>query len=282
MTDTRRGRHSAKRGANVLSWLNLVCLDAPLVAISWQWLFARSFGIAIAPGGTAALFLTAWLIYLADRFGDSLSVNERSPLSERQHFCLRYRAAWVAGLVIIALADLFAIAQLDRVTLRSGVSVAAFAVLYLVLNQRWPSLWRTLPVKEISIGFLFAAGTRVGLAAGLTGSALPGWFLFACVCALNCISIAVWERELDLAQGRVSIATVFPDVRRFVPLAALLLVLLSALGVSAGPRSINACVAASAILLGALYFFAGAIQPDTRTALADLVLLTPLLALAVG
>ncbi len=23
-------------------WLNLVCLDAPIVAITWQWLFARA------------------------------------------------------------------------------------------------------------------------------------------------------------------------------------------------------------------------------------------------
>ena len=25
-------------------WLNLLCLDAPIVAVSWQWLFAHTFG----------------------------------------------------------------------------------------------------------------------------------------------------------------------------------------------------------------------------------------------
>ncbi len=248
---TARGGSSTGRATDLLTWLNLVCLDAPLVAISWQWLFARSFGIPIAPAGTAALFFTAWLIYLADRFGDSLSVNERGPLSLRQRFCLRYRTVWIGSIVIIALADLFVIGQLDRTTIRAGVSVAAFAVLYLVLNQRWPSLWRKVPMKEVSIGFLFAAGTRVGLAAGLTGSALPGWFFFACLCVLNCVSIAVWERELDLAQQRVSIATVFPAAGRYLfPILGLFALASFGLAfVASAPRVIFLAVAVSSSLL---------------------------------
>jgi hypothetical protein len=42
--------------ASPLTWLNLVCLDAPLVAIAWQWLFARSLSIRVDLGATAALF----------------------------------------------------------------------------------------------------------------------------------------------------------------------------------------------------------------------------------
>jgi hypothetical protein len=47
-------------------WLNLLCLDAPIVAVTWQWLFARTFGAHLNLSLRVLLFLTAWLIYLAD------------------------------------------------------------------------------------------------------------------------------------------------------------------------------------------------------------------------
>ncbi|HSV64040.1 MAG TPA: hypothetical protein VLH83_11910, partial [Chthoniobacterales bacterium] len=36
-------------------WLNLVCLDAPLVAVAWLWLFARTFHIPFQIGNAVAL-----------------------------------------------------------------------------------------------------------------------------------------------------------------------------------------------------------------------------------
>ena len=60
---------------NPLVWLNLVCLDAPLVAICWQWIFGNTLHLVVPLGHRLALFLTAWLIYLADRFGDSMSLR---------------------------------------------------------------------------------------------------------------------------------------------------------------------------------------------------------------
>ena len=43
-------------------WLSLVCLDAPIVAVAWQWLFARVFGAHLTLSLCFLLFLTAWLI----------------------------------------------------------------------------------------------------------------------------------------------------------------------------------------------------------------------------
>src|SRR4051812_43384418 len=73
-----------------LVWLNLVCLDAPLVAISWQWIFGHALHQVVPLGHRLALFFTAWLIYLADRFGDSMSLRSNQPKSLRQQFCLCY------------------------------------------------------------------------------------------------------------------------------------------------------------------------------------------------
>jgi hypothetical protein len=268
--------------ASPLVWLNLVCLDAPLVAIAWQWLFARSFGVAVNGGATLALFLTAWLIYLADRVGDSVSVDTSRATSLRQRFCLRHRKAWIAGIAIVAIADVAVVSA--SLTVRQwmlGAIVGACAVAYLAVNRLRPSVWCVLPLKEASIGVLFAAGALVPLADGLTSAMLLPWLLFACVCASNCICIATWERYLDLAQQRVSIATSFPAIGFAVP-QALVVVFAIVAGFAFywnAHVDIFSCLTASAALLVVLHVLGRRISQDVRTALADIALLTPMLAL---
>ena len=193
-TSTERRRYTAP-----LLWLNLVCLDAPIVAVAWQQLFATTFAVPVRPANRAALFLTAWLIYLADRFGDSVSLPRNARRSRRQEFCARYHHLWIVAIGAIAAADLFVIGtRVELPAFLAGAAVGACAVGYLVVNQVWPRLWRSVPLKEVSVGFLFAAGTIVGLIPGLTIEAWPAWLLFASLCWLNCVSIAVWEKDLDV------------------------------------------------------------------------------------
>ena len=266
-----------------LVWLNALCLDAPLVAISWHWLFARSFVAPVALGGVAALFLTAWLIYLADRFGDCVAIDRQRATSYRQRFCLKYRPAWIVAVFGVAAADLLVITTiLDHDVIRFAVPIALLALAYLFLNQRRPGLWRVLPVKEITVGVLFAAGTLVPVAPHLSRSAIWPWLLFAALCSLNCISIAVSERWLDSAQQRVSIATAFPRVGATVLPALLLLAGLSfaLIRSDAAGGPIYICVGTSAALLALTHLFRRRIHADVRTALADLVLLTPAVLLA--
>jgi hypothetical protein len=227
--------------ASVLTWLNLVCLDAPLVAASWQWLFARTFGVPVISANACALFLTAWLIYLVDRLGDS-------------------------------------------VALRPGMPVA---LAYLILNHRWSSLWRSLPIKELLIGYLFAAGTIASLAPrfpGVTAPFLIASFLFACLCALNCMCIARWECALDRAQNRSSLATAWPHLAGRVSVAAVALAvsaLVSAIFYRAD-IALFLALGLSGLALMSLDLFGGRVPSDMRTACADLALLTPLLVGFVG
>ena len=86
-------------------WLNLVCLDAPLVSVTWLWLFARTFHATVAPAGYAALFLTAWLIYLGDRLADTYSLRDGEPRSLRHEFCRNHRHLWIGALAVIAATD---------------------------------------------------------------------------------------------------------------------------------------------------------------------------------
>jgi hypothetical protein len=269
-----------------LIWLNVWCLDAPLVAIAWQWLFARSSNIALPSASREALFLTAWFIYLVDRFADSISLAFNVPKSARQEFCLRHRFLWLLLMsAIVALDGSVIFTRLDSTTLRHGMLLGAIAIGYLGINNVFNTLWETLPLKEIAIGLLFSAGTLLAVAPHIS-SARPEFalaaFLFAGVCSLNCVSIAVWERDLDLSQQKHSIATHWRRTRLINRSGSLRIVsMVLAAGcvvlaiVDRQSWQLALCMGISAVLLSALDLLA--IGRDEQTALADLVLLAPLL-----
>ncbi|MEA3093199.1 MAG: hypothetical protein QOJ04_4541, partial [Caballeronia sp.] len=278
-------------------WLNLVCLDAPLVAVAWLWLFARTFRIPLQAGNGVALFLTAWLIYLGDRLADSASLEPDGPQSLRQQFCRRHSKLWIILIALVAGFDGYIIWRTTAwETFLVGAGVGGLALIYLVINHPLGLIWRSLPAKELAIGGLFTAGILVALMP--TFSFRQNLFamcalLFAALCALNCISIASWERELDQAQGKVSIATRHPSFTRHAALICAVLAVTSLiLAIVRGPAApIFACISMSALLLAWLNVSAdpqGAavykppfldVDSDQRTALADLVLLTPIAAL---
>lgn len=166
----------------------------------------------------------------------------------------------------------------------SGTCLGGVAALYLAINYAFSEVWEVVPLKEITVGFLFSAGTLLVVipkfALGLSNMGrsvvLVAMLLFAILCSLNCMSIAVWERELDRAQRKHSIATRCPgigiSIRVFCVFVALAALLMAAIDSSLLPIALSLSV--SAALLAILHFVS--IGDDERTALADLVLLTPL------
>ncbi|MDP9004866.1 MAG: hypothetical protein M3N12_08760 [Verrucomicrobiota bacterium] len=276
----------AQRAVPVV-WLNLVCLDAPLVSVAWLGLFARVFHVTISPANGAALFLTAWLIYLADRLADSYSLPALGPRSLRHGFCLNHRQVWIGALAVIAAADGVLIWRgISHETFVAGAVIGALALTYLVLNYSLGGAWPALPLKEPAIGLLFAAGTLVALFPAfpaVSGSLVCAGVAFAVLCALNCISIAFWERALDETQRKVSVATRYPWLAPHLgkfPIALALCCGLSGF-VFRNAALIFGCASLSALLLALLDFLRGRVARDQRTSLADLVLLTPLLAMLV-
>jgi hypothetical protein len=257
------------------------------VSIAWLWLFARSFHVAVDLVSGTALFLTAWLIYLADRLADSYSLPNYGPRSLRHEFCLNHRQIWIVTLAVVAAADAYLIwRSISAETFLGGVVIGTLALVYLVLNYSLGGAWPPLPLKEIAIGFLFAAGTLVALFPVLppiTGSLVLSGIAFACLCTLNCVSIAFWERELDEAQRKVSFGTRFPWFDRHLGKLSIALAFGSGLAalICRDAAAVFACVSVSALLLALLDSFRERVGRDQRTALADLVLLTPLFALVV-
>lgn len=261
--------------------LNLLCLDAPLVAVAWQWLFASTLHANISNASRGALFLTAWLIYLIDRFVDSISSPPKTANSARQKFCSAHRYTWIGLMSLVAVTDLLVvIMRLDPTLVRRGFILGAVALAYLSLNFRCGRLWQTVPIKEICVGLLFAGGTLLALAEAFRGARWTIDFaaaLFAALCTLNCISIAFWERDLDLAQHRNSMATRWPNAK-FPGKIALVFIAIAAVLISifdAQLFRLTFCLGLSALSLFALDYLP--LNRDARTASADLVLLTPLL-----
>jgi hypothetical protein len=264
-----------------LLWLNVVCLDAPLVAVGWQWIFAQAFSIAPLASDRVALFLTAWFIYLIDRFADSVSLSANFPKSIRQQVCFDHRNVWLALILMVGILDAGIIfTRLDFSTMMDGLVLGLVALCYLILNWAYHKMWETVPIKELIIGVLFSAGTVVvGLPlASIARSTIAftsAAALFAMLCWLNCVSIAVWERDLDLFQAKHSIATRSFAVKYYAWVwlvwIASISVVLSLSG--AFDPALAICLSVSAVLLFLLHF--GQTPRDERTALADLVLLTP-------
>jgi len=273
-----------RAGYGPVVWLNLVCLDAPIVAITWQWIFAWTFGAHLNLALRALLFLTAWLIYLGDRFADTIKLPAASPMSLRHAFCREHMAAWWVAVVVIFVLDLLlAVRALDLQMLLLGGTLSAACALYLFINHSLGGKWRPLPMKEKAIGILFAAGTTlavVGQLPGLTISFGVAVMLFAILCTYNCLSIAAWERELDTVQGKASFLTGWPAVAGALrPLGygiALASLVFAIFWRFAFPLGL--CLLVSALLLVWLNR-ATSLTRDSRTALADLVLLTPLVVL---
>ncbi len=262
-------------------WLNLLCLDAPIVALAWQWIFARTFGAHLGLALRGLLFLTAWLIYLGDRFADTIRLPAGMPISLRHRFCREHMIGWWVAIVITFVIDVaLALSTLDLQMLLLGGTLAVICAFYLFLNHSLGGKWRPLPMKEKAIGVLFAAGTTLGVIAELPGLTIAfgvAVLLFAILCTYNCLSIADWERELDAAQGKASFMTSWPVAARALQTIGYALAL-GAIGFGifwhfAWPLWI--CIGVSALLLVRLNLFDD-LTRDNRTALADLVLLTPL------
>ena len=83
-------------------WPNLLSLDAPVVAVLWQILFARCFQAPIDAPAALLLLLTVWLIYTADRTLDAWNGACHSPRHE--FYRRRWRGLLPAWLAVFGLA----------------------------------------------------------------------------------------------------------------------------------------------------------------------------------
>jgi len=244
-------------------WPNLLSLDAPIVALIWQLLFARSFHVRVPWPATLLLAACVWMIYVADRLLDSLTCQPHTArhLFHRSHF-----SSFVLGLGLCILASLaLLLTKVDAGVRAAGLPMTAAMAAYFALVHAAPAAWQKYWPKELAVAILFALGTclPVYAEAPAAGPAmLPSLALFANVCWMNAVAIDRWERKQAPAW--------------LVPLALTASGLALALSISGHPWLYCAAAFAAASLAW-LIQRRERISLDKRCVLADAVLAAPAL-----
>ncbi|MEO8052596.1 MAG: hypothetical protein ABI833_19485 [Acidobacteriota bacterium] len=174
--------------ARLWLWPNLLSLDAPVVAVLWQILFARCFQVPLDPLAALLLLLTVWLIYAADRTLDAWRGDCPSPRHEfyRRH----WRGLLPLWITVLALTAWLAAERLSPgLFLRGSILLAVVGVYFALVHS---SLLRLH--KEAAVGVLFALGASLVAWGKVKAPAdVATILLFSGLCWMNCVAIQQWE-----------------------------------------------------------------------------------------
>jgi hypothetical protein len=272
-----------------LALWHLLSLDAPTVAALWTWFVARCCGIALPHASVAAMFLAVWILYASDRLLDAR--GNTTGLEERHYFHHRHRRIFIPFVAIAAVALAALTPGLLPAALRIYALLAALlAGWFLVIHTRLAHE-RRLP-KELAVGLFFSAAIFIPTIArrpDLRLSLLAPAFVFAAVCALNCMYLYIWEHPKDrthanwttrIATHHVTLAAAIILIAAFAGIAPPAFPNLASklmLPVAPSTWPIAAACVLSTLLLLILNLNRAKISPLNLRAAADLALLTPIL-----
>jgi len=258
----------------------------------WSLAFAWAAGVRLPLWAPVLLALVAWSVYIGDRLLDArrgLRSPERRQLRERHFFHWRHRYALLPLAVAAALAAAGIVLAFMPLKARAPNSLLAAAALAYFSGVHSGRKLPRLVTKEFLVGMIFTAGCALpawlGLRAHGAGTAMWPWALvvpaiyFALLAWLNCHGIGQWELESGRESGawRPRVA----GVQSLGAALALAGLILACFALDAHPRAAALMIAgaASALLLALLDRTRSRLTPLALRALADLVLLTPLILL---
>jgi hypothetical protein len=179
-------------------WLNVLSLDAVLVALLWQFVFIFSFcGRTPRWYESFGLASVVWLIYVADRLLDGSRLDLSRPHLVRHRMHHQFASVWVmAWIVVLLIASSVVVLWMDAVVIRMGLLVAALVLAYGAGVHFWPgrAAVRHVFAKEVQVGVIFAAGVSL-----ISWLEAPGVSLgLACVASALLFTVNCWavaERE---------------------------------------------------------------------------------------
>ncbi len=197
-----RVRKVAQTKTKLWEWPTVLSLDAPLIAVLWQALFAQVFGVSLAWYYVFLLAAPVWLVYSADRLFDGWQRHPEGAQTRRHRFYIVYRkevvGVWLAVLVVSLLAALLTLRPIE---LLGGLLVLSATLGYLARLHLSPGTKLIVP-KEVQVALLFGAGVALFLVPSLEfpWRILSPLVLFTLLCALNCAFISHWEAATDTQQ----------------------------------------------------------------------------------
>jgi hypothetical protein len=231
------------------------------------------------------MFIAVWMLYAADRLLDARALTTShelaTELEARHFFHHHHRRAFLTGIVIASVVLAFLLHELDPAALHLYAVLATLLAVYLLLIHASPSTHR-LP-KELAVAIFFPAAVFIPTVArnpALRLALLPCAFLFAAVCALNCLFLYSWEHpgERPLAHWTTRWGT--HHLNALTTLALVLSIALAAISIpspaTAGQPLLALACAASVALLLLLHTQRHRLSELTLRTASDLVLLTPL------
>jgi hypothetical protein len=274
-------------------WLfpNLLSLDAPLVAMAWLYVFAKTWRLGYHPWEAyASLGLAVWIIYVADRLLDaSLAGGTKVALEPRHRFHVEnqryFRIALViAGLTAVALVVLKMPMATYKYLLLGGVMVAGFFGLSMLSSQDPDDVPHT---KNIFAGITFAFGTA--MTAHLYRYeydiydmlASREFVCFAVLCILNISAIDLWEHASRSADAETKATDELALTLPLIVLAAAAL-MYALLDEGRSSRPFFYAILTGAGLLYVLNRERANFRMDSLRVMADIVLLIPVLVFLVA
>lgn len=274
-----------------LDYWHLLSLDAPTVAVTWLLCLAWCAGVPAGKGTPVALFLAVWALYAGDRMLDARLLSRparpeapaRAELERRHFFHHEHKAGFTRALCVVLPLLGWCMLRLPRPVLQAEVLLAALLLGWLLLiHGGAPHRPQRLP-KELPVGFFFAAAVclpTLTARPGLWRPVLPAALLFACVCLLNCLFLYDWEHAHDHTQAHPATRWALGHLETLTGATLLLSLIATAAALHAFPVRVAlppaACALSTALLL-LLSRLRGRLAPVRLRALADLVLLTPVL-----
>lgn len=269
-------RRASSSDSSALIYWHLLSLDAPTVATLWTWFIARAAHRQLHWFSLAAMAISVWTLYAADRLLDALSPgNDR--LEARHYFHREHRVAFMTGIAIASVLLALLLPRIPEAAIRLYLVLGGLVFGYFVIIHATRSAHR-LP-KEIAVGVCFAAATFIPtisrdpqLRLPLLGPAL----MFAAVCSLNCLFIYAWEHAVPSGQSPHPVTTI--AIRYLVQLTVTTsgLSAIFAILSSHAARLLYASVSMAALALFVLHLLRRHLSALELRAAADLALLTPL------
>ena len=269
-------------------WLypNLLSLDAPLVAVAWLYMFARTWRLGYHPWEAyVTLGLAVWAIYVVDRLLDVL-LHGGTPasLEARHRFHRDHRRFFRLGLIVtMAVAVLLVVTKMPmtiyKYLLLGGVMVTGFFGLSMLTN---PEADEAPLAKNVLAGMTFAFGTamtahiyrpELGIFDMLMSREV---ICFAVLCILNISAIDLWKHASRAADVEIKASD---ELALTLPLpllggAALVFALLDD---GQSSRPFFYAVLTSSALLYILNRRRAEFPLDALRVLADVVMLVPVL-----
>jgi hypothetical protein len=298
-------RAQEHRTRSILALWHLLSLDAPSVATVWTIAISHAAGLHLPWTSPAAMFIAVWILYAADRLLDARLLDARlldarllearvldtphAPLPDieaRHRFHHRHRRAFLTGIAISACALALLLRTLDTPALRLYTFLATLLAAWFALIHARPESAHRLP-KELAVGIFFPAAVFIPTVARLPAvrlELLPIAALFAALCSLNCLFLYAWEHPAPRLHAHFTTRWATRHLTALTATVAALSLAIAALYASStelthGATALLGCILASALLLLLLHNLRRRLAPTHLRALADLVLLTPLVLL---